>query len=89
MEFLFEFILELFLERSMEASSNKKLSKWIRYPLMLLVIVFFVSVIGLVFLTGILSFSTNKMFSIFILIMGILMLVGTILKFKDLYLKRK
>lgn len=89
MEFLLEFILELFLEGSMEVSSNKKISKWIRYPLMILVILFFVSVIGLIFFTSIISFSTNKLLSIFIFIIGIILLVGTIMKFRELYFKRK
>ncbi len=89
MEFLFELILELFLEGSIEISTSKKINKWIRYPLMILVILFFLSVIGLIFLTGFLSFSTNKVLSIFIIMIGIIMIIGTIVKLKNLYFKRK
>ncbi len=89
MEFLLEFILELFLEGSMEISSNKKISKWIRYPLMAFILFFFLTVIGLIFFTGILTFSDNKLLSILLLLCGMIMLIGTIIKFRNLYLKRK
>lgn len=89
MEFLLEFILELFLEESIEISSNKKINKWIRYPLMILVILFFVAVIGLIFFTGVLAFPINKWLSILLLIFGMIMSIGTIVKFRSLFLKRK
>lgn len=37
---LFEFILELVVEGSIEISKNKKINKWIRYPLIALIIIF-------------------------------------------------
>ena len=41
MEYLFEFIAELLLEGSLEISKNKKISKWIRYPLLITISLFF------------------------------------------------
>ena len=41
MEFIIECILELLLEGSIEVLPNKKISKWIRYPLAIFVILFF------------------------------------------------
>ena len=32
MDFIIELVMELLLEGSIEISSNKKVSKWIRYP---------------------------------------------------------
>lgn len=89
MEFLFEFILELFLEGSIEISSNKKISKWIRYPLMALVIFFFLFILGLIFFIGIIAFPTNKLLAFLIFLIGIILLVGVIMKFRELYFKKK
>lgn len=41
MELLFEFLGEIFFEGIIEIIKNKKISKWIRYPLFLLISVFF------------------------------------------------
>lgn len=87
MEFVFELILELFLEGSMEISKNKKISKWIRYPVLALVVLFFVTVLALIFLVGIMMFSTNILASLFVIGVGLIMLVGTILKFRRMYLE--
>ncbi len=89
MDILLEFVLELFLEGSIELSSNKKISKWIRYPLMFFVILFFISVIGFIFFLGIFLFSKNKIVSVLMISLGIFMLVGTILKFRELYYQKK
>lgn len=87
MEFVFELILELFLEGGMEISKNKKISKWIRYPVLALVVLFFVTVLALIFLVGIMMFSTNIPVSLFVIGVGLIMLVGTILKFRRMYLE--
>ena len=42
MDTLFEFILELFVEGGVEIGSDKKVSRWIRYPLILFVSLFFI-----------------------------------------------
>ena len=82
MEILFELIAELVFEGSTWISSNRKISKWIRYPLILLIFVFITSVIFLIFVTGVLSFKKNKVLGIFFFIIGVLMLIGTIRKFR-------
>lgn len=87
MEFVFELILELFLEGGIEISKNKKISKWIRYPVLALVVLFFVTVLALIFLVGIMMFSTNIPVSLFLIGVGLIMLVGTILKFRRMYLE--
>ena len=87
MEFVFELILELFLESGIEVSKNKKVSKWIRYPALALVVLFFVTVLALIFFVGIMIFPENILAGIFIIGVGIIMLVGTILKFRKMYLE--
>lgn len=88
MEFIFEFIAELILEGSIEISSNKKVSKWIRYPLIfILILVFSIVIFGLLIL-GLIILNKNILAGIFIIIVSIIMLIGSIFKFKYTYLKK-
>ena len=88
MEFIFELLLELILEGSIEVSKNKKVSKIIRYPLIVLLIVFFLLVIGIIFYTGIIFLKDYFAYGILIIILGIIMLIMSIIKFKKVYLKQ-
>lgn len=88
MEFLFEFIAELLLEGSIEISSNKKISKWIRYPLIVILILLFSVVIFGLLTLGIIILNKNILAGIFIIIVSIIMLIGSIIKFKNTYLKK-
>lgn len=89
MEYIFEAILDLLLEGGIEVSKNRKISKWIRYPIIAIITLFFLSVIGLIFLAGILIFKTNKFASIFLILIGVFMLIMSIIKFRKLYLIKK
>lgn len=89
MEFLIEFLCELLLEGSIEISSNKKVSKWIRYPLIVLIIGFFCFVIfGLIFV-GIMLLEKSLPISIFILLVGIAMFIMAMIRFREIYLQQK
>lgn len=90
MEYIFEFILELVFESSIDASKNKKIPKYIRYPLIVIIALFFIIVIGLIFLAGILSLKENVVAGIFFILIGIFMTIMSIAKFRKTYLiKRK
>lgn len=87
MDLVFEFILELFLEGGIEVSKNKKISKWIRYPILAIIILFFsIMIFGILFI-GILLISVNILASIFMIGIGLFMLIGTISKFRKVYLE--
>ena len=88
MEFIIEFILELALEGSIEASKNTKLPKPIRCTLIFLLTLFFASVIGVVFLAGVLIMKETVVGGIAIIVIGIVMFALTIAKFKNTYLKK-
>ena len=88
MEYIIEFILELALESGMEASKNTKLPKYIRYPLIVLISLFFISIIGIIFFTGILLLKDKLYLGIFILTIGLFMLISAIIKFKKIYLNK-
>lgn len=51
-EFIFELILDLLFEGSMDTVKNKRISKWVRYPLAILLILICLAVLGLIGLAG-------------------------------------
>lgn len=53
MELLFEFIFDLIFEESIEIAKSRKVSKWIRYPLITLISLFLIAVIGFIGIVGI------------------------------------
>ena len=87
MDFIIELVFDLLLEGSMEISSNKKISKWIRYPILALLILFFATVIFGVIVVGILIIPKSILGGIFMIVIGLIMLVMSILKFRKKYLE--
>lgn len=88
MEELFEFILELIFDVSVEASKNKKVPKPIRYLLVGFIILFFIFVIGLISFTGILMLKDAVIVGILLIVFGMLMLFMSIMKFRKIYLTK-
>ncbi|MBP3461879.1 MAG: hypothetical protein J6K21_05705 [Bacilli bacterium] len=89
MEFLIELVIDLVLEGSLEVSKNKKISKFIRYPLIAIIILFFAIVIfGLMFI-GIICLKNSIVGGLIILLFSILLLIMAILKFKKIYLEKR
>lgn len=88
MDDFFEIIIEILLEGSISISSNKKISKLIRYPLIIFIILFFLLVIGGIAFIGICNFKTNIYLSIFLITCSLLLLIACIIKFRDTYLKK-
>lgn len=88
MEFIFELLVELLLEGSIEISSNRKLSKWIRYPLIILLILFFSTVIFGLLILGVLILKKNIAAGLFVIIVSLILLIGCIIKFKNIYINK-
>lgn len=88
MEYIFEFILELIFESSVELSQSSKVPKYIRYPLIGFVVLFFIIVIGLIFWTGFLSLKENIILGIFFFAIGLLLLIMSVIKFRKTYLNK-
>jgi len=88
MEFIFELVIELLLEGATEVSSNKKISKWIRYPILFLLAFFYLAIILLIIFVGILMFEENILAALFFIALGIFFLIFSIKKFKTVYLER-
>lgn len=87
MEFLFEFILELVFEGGIEASKNSKIPKYIRYPLIIIISLFFIAVIGILLVAGALALRKNILAGIIFILIGLFLLIMSIIKFRKTYIK--
>ena len=85
MEYIVEFILELVLESGIEVSKNTNISKYIRYPLIIIITLFFIIVTGLIFLVGILSLKENILLGIFFILIGLFIFTMGVIKFRKTY----
>ena len=89
MDLLFEIIMELFLEGSIEINSNERVSKWIRYPILVMLILFFTIITSGMLILGIYFIKENIVMSIILIICSLLLLMGSIIKLKSVYRTRK
>lgn len=88
LEFIIECILEIFVEGGMEVGSNKKISKYIRYPILFLLVIFFLGVISLMLFVGISIFKESALCSVIIISVAFIILIEVIVKFIKIYNKR-
>lgn len=86
MDLVFEFLLELIFEGAVEVSKSKKIPKIIRYPLICLIVLFFIALIGLMFFVSYLVFQESIVGGICFFLFSFIFLVMGIFKFKNLYL---
>ena len=103
MDFIIELLLELIFEGGMELSTNKKIPNWLRYPLIVIILlvgvgiaIYYVLILLLfalvtigVIIIGILSMKENLLFGIFLTFIGLIMLVSSIKKAKKLYFEKE
>ncbi len=88
MEYIFEFILELVLEGGIEVSKSRKIPNYIRYPLIGILSLFFIAVIGLVFIAGILLLKENIPSGILLILVGLFLLIMSAIRFRKTYLTK-
>lgn len=84
MDFILELIGEFILEGIMEVGTNNKISKWIRYPILALIIFLFGSVILGILLLGVISFKRNRFMGILMISLGLFMIVGIVIKVRKI-----
>lgn len=89
MEFIFESILELILEGGLRVGKNKKHSKWIRYPLLLLVGIVYVGFIALLIFGGFLVLEDGLWRAIVMWVFVLAFIIATILGFRKGYKRKK
>ena len=82
MDFLFELLLELIAEGTVALSKSIKVPKYIRYPLIGIIVLFFIAVIGTVLITGFVSLGHNLLLGLILIALAIVMLAMGVVKFK-------
>ena len=82
MDFLIELIGDILIEGSFELATNKKVSKWIRCPILSLFIIFYSAIILGILFVGINTINENFWLSIFLIVVSLLLFVGTIIAIK-------
>lgn len=88
MEYLIEFILELALEGGLEATKSDKVPKTIRYIILSIIVLLFIAVIGLIYLTAFLMLKQSIIGFILFFLLATVMLISAIIKFKKEYFKK-
>lgn len=82
MDFFIELIGEILIEGSFGLATNKNVSKWIRYPILsILIIVCSIITFGILFV-GINSLNENFWLSIILIVISLLLFIGTIVAVK-------
>lgn len=92
MDFIFELVADLIFEGSIEISKNKKISKWIRYPIIFLLLAFFLLLFGFLGLIGIMLLVRHGDYidilgGLFMIVIDVILIVSFILKMKKNYIK--
>ena len=91
MEFIFEiieFIFEIILELICEASKSSRVPKPVRLILAAVIILFYIAVIAVIFLVGVLMLKESIIGAIFLFAFGLFILIMSIKKFRSTYLHR-
>ncbi len=75
-------ILEFLFEIGGEVATDKKVSKWIRYPIFTLLIIFYSAIILGILFIGINYINENIWLSIFLIVVSLLLFISTIFAIK-------
>ena len=89
MEFIMEFIVELILETSIELGTDRKIPKWVRYPCILVAVLFFSFVIFVLVFKGIDLLEENIYASMIFLSVAVFLSAGITWKLRNVYKKKK
>lgn len=89
MDFLIEELIELLLEGTVELSKSKKVPNWIRYPLIVLIVLGFTGVVLGIFILGLAILKESILGGILLIVLSLVFLVCGICKFRKTYIERQ
>lgn len=81
MDYIIELLTQLIIEGTYDLSDTKETPKWLRIPLIIIILFILLGSISLIALTGILSIKENLPFGIILIIISILFLSYSIYRF--------
>lgn len=88
MDDLLEFVFEVLLELGEDVSSNRKISKWIRYPILVIIILFYIGVVGITLFVGLSSLKENAFLGLILILLSLFFVVGISIKIRKLYINK-
>ena len=88
MDDLLEFVFEVLLELGEDVSSNRKISKWIRYPILAIIILFYIGVVGITLFVGLSSLKENTFLGLILILLSLFFVVGISIKIRKLYINK-
>lgn len=90
MDIIIEIFFDLLLEGSIELSTNKKVPKWIRYPLIMVMLFLLAIVIYGLFYSGLVQINKNFFFGAILILIGLALVIGIVFKIiKEYNIRRK
>lgn len=89
MEFIIELLVELIIDGSIEISEDERVSKWIRYPIILVIVLLFSIVIFGLIILGIIFLKDYIYAGLFFIVIGVIMLIAGTMKFAKKYTQKR
>ena len=77
------------MELGVEASKSSKIPKYIRYPLIIIILLTCTALIGLILFVGIMILKESLIAGSIIILIGLIMLTACVIKFRNTYIKIK
>lgn len=87
MEYVLEFIFDLLFEGGEEICRNRKISKWIRYPVFGLMVLVFAAIVGFLLVLGWALWKESILASLLLFAVAVAAIIGIALKVRREYLK--
>lgn len=85
-----EVLLELVLDGMFFVSQNKKFSKGVRYFFISFIVLMFLGVAALIIFTGVMAYQKmDRLLGIILILLGIVFVIASGLKFRKMYLNKK
>lgn len=88
MEDLVEFVLDLVLEGGLEMTKNENIPKVVRYIILGIILLLFIFIIGIIYLTAFLILKQSIIGFAFFFLLATFMIVSMVIKFKKEYIKK-
>ena len=93
MDIIIEFIFELIFDSALEVAKEERVSKWIRIPLCIVILLFFIGVFAVLGIVGVLLIMSDEKYSlsggIIILLLDTVLIVSFIVRMISGYKKIK
>ncbi|MBE6940573.1 MAG: hypothetical protein E7457_07140 [Ruminococcaceae bacterium] len=89
MEFIIELILEIVFDLGVEASMSRRVPRWVRYILIVLLSLAVLALIGLILFVAAAVMKETLWGGLLLMVIAVVLLVSAVIKFRKNYLCRR